>query len=222
MNHETASGMKAAERYVLGDLPPAERDDFEEHLSDCSRCMEDVWTGELFRANARAVFQDRASGRPIPKTNGWLDWFRLRPVPVLAFSGALNLAMLALVGYGLHAIPALESRVNELDRPEVSQVFRVRGLSRGAEQEFTVTRRFVASRIDLPRHYQRYAYILKDGSGSIRRSGPLTVPPDAQEMYLTLPVGGLDAGDYRLQVTGSDGGQADVIAAFLLHVQPNK
>jgi Putative zinc-finger len=222
MNHETASGMKAAERYVLDELPPAERDAFEEHLSDCSRCMEDVWADELFRANARAVFQDRASGRPIPKPNGWLDWIRLRPVPVLAFSGALNLAMLALVGYGLHAIPALESRVSELDKPEVSQVLRLRGISRGAGQEFTVTGEFATLRIDLPHRYQRYAYILEDGAGHLRRSGPLTVPPDAQEVILTVPVAGLDTGDRRLKVTGSDSGQADEIAACLLHVQSNK
>lgn len=223
MNHETALGMKAAERYLLADLPQADRDAFEEHLSDCAQCMEDVWAGELLRANAKSVFQDRSTGRPVPKTIGWLDWLRLRPVPALALSGALNVAMLAIVGYGgLHTIPALEARLNELSEPGITQEFRLRGISRGTEQEFTVTGNFATLRMDVARRYQRYAYILEDRSGRIRLAHRLSVPPDSPGMALTVPVAGLDNGDYRLKVTGSDGGQSEEVAVCVLRIQSRK
>jgi anti-sigma factor RsiW len=57
MDHKTAVRSLATERYILGELSPAERDEFEEHLSDCPECMEDVSTAEMFVANSRAVLR---------------------------------------------------------------------------------------------------------------------------------------------------------------------
>src|ERR1700688_1890740 len=98
MDHEAAMQMKASERYVVGDLPASERDEFEDHYSGCSRCMDDVWTASAFAANARAVFEGRAAIKPMAERAGWLAWLR-RPVPVLAFSAALNLALFGGLAY---------------------------------------------------------------------------------------------------------------------------
>ena len=93
MDHEMAVRLQASEKYLLGELSPVERDQFEEHLADCSRCMDEFWTTDVFAANARAVFEDRAAGRVQRKAYSWLDWFRLKAMPTLAFSGALNLPL---------------------------------------------------------------------------------------------------------------------------------
>jgi anti-sigma factor RsiW len=66
VDHKTAVQSLATERYILGELSPAERDEFEAHLSDCQQCMEDVSATDLFIANCRAVFADQA-GAAIPK-----------------------------------------------------------------------------------------------------------------------------------------------------------
>lgn len=42
MNHEEAIESLAAERYILDDLDPVERDAFEEHFFDCTQCTADV------------------------------------------------------------------------------------------------------------------------------------------------------------------------------------
>jgi anti-sigma factor RsiW len=62
VDHETAVQSLAAERYILGELSRMERDEFEEHLSECPKCMEHVSTGDIFIANTRAVFADQAAG----------------------------------------------------------------------------------------------------------------------------------------------------------------
>ena len=61
MDHETAIQMKAPERYAIGELAEADREAFEEHFAECSRCMDEVWALSAFAANARAVFRDRAA-----------------------------------------------------------------------------------------------------------------------------------------------------------------
>jgi hypothetical protein len=42
MTHDDAIETMAAERYILDDLGPAERDAFEEHFFDCTECTADV------------------------------------------------------------------------------------------------------------------------------------------------------------------------------------
>jgi len=42
MNHEEAIKTMAAERYILDELEPAERDAFEDHFFDCTDCTADV------------------------------------------------------------------------------------------------------------------------------------------------------------------------------------
>lgn len=56
MEHAQATRLQAAVRYVLGDLPQAERDSFEEHYFDCGECALDVQAAAAFADNARNVF----------------------------------------------------------------------------------------------------------------------------------------------------------------------
>src|SRR5215813_6391654 len=97
MDHEEATETKLPMKYVLGDLAPAERDAFEEHLADCSRCMDEVWMGTTFAANAKAVFRDEAAA-PVPAPHRWFQW---KPLPSFAFSAALNVVLAAGLGYGV-------------------------------------------------------------------------------------------------------------------------
>ena len=109
MDHEAAIKSQAAERYMLGELSMAERDAFEEHLADCSRCMEDAATLDAFAANARAEFA--AQSRPLLARPGFrLAGLLPRLAPVMAFSGALNLVLLAVIDYGaLRLLPSMRA-----------------------------------------------------------------------------------------------------------------
>src|ERR1044072_7052993 len=48
MKHQTCVESKVAERYLIGELPPAEREAFEQHYFECEDCAEDVRLGSSF------------------------------------------------------------------------------------------------------------------------------------------------------------------------------
>ncbi len=42
MDHNEAIQLQAAVKYVLGELSPVQRDDYEEHYFDCAECAIDI------------------------------------------------------------------------------------------------------------------------------------------------------------------------------------
>jgi hypothetical protein len=92
MDHEEALRLQAVVKYVLGELPQAERDSFEEHYFDCRECALDVHATAAFAANARHVFGEevRESGlqAAAPTRRRLFAWFR-PIVAVPAFAGLL-------------------------------------------------------------------------------------------------------------------------------------
>ena len=55
MSHEEAVQTLATERYLLGELRPELRQQFEEHLLDCQQCAFDLWAASTFLAHAKAI-----------------------------------------------------------------------------------------------------------------------------------------------------------------------
>jgi Putative zinc-finger len=100
MDHEAVVRQKMTERYLLNELAPEARDEFEEHYFDCPDCAADVHAGALFVEQSRvvmgveqrgAILSERLAAVParvpvsVPARPGWFGW--LRPafaVPVLA------------------------------------------------------------------------------------------------------------------------------------------
>src|SRR5579864_9494277 len=58
MEHSSAVQTHAVERYLLGEMPQEEREDFEEHYFTCAECAQDVRAAACFQANAREVMRD--------------------------------------------------------------------------------------------------------------------------------------------------------------------
>lgn len=99
MKHNEAIESLAAERYILDEMPDAERDAFEAHFFDCAECAEAVRDGREFAVSARECFrreQTEAEKPEARKSSPWwkFDWLRF---PILAPTAAFALA--ALVGY---------------------------------------------------------------------------------------------------------------------------
>jgi len=57
MDHNEALRQQAAEKYVLGELPPTLRDEYEEHYFECQECALDVKATTEFVDNVRAVLR---------------------------------------------------------------------------------------------------------------------------------------------------------------------
>jgi len=109
MDHTDAVRMQAVEKYILGELTPALRDQFEEHYFDCAECAVNLRAGVAFAAASRQYFAESRVLAPAADARrvGWLAW--LKPlVAVPAFA-----ALLFVVGYqNLVSIPNLKRGSN--------------------------------------------------------------------------------------------------------------
>ena len=57
MDHSEAVRLQAAVKYVLGELPPAQRDEYEEHCFDCAECALDLKAAAVFVDTTREVMR---------------------------------------------------------------------------------------------------------------------------------------------------------------------
>jgi len=221
MDHETATRLQTCERYVLGQLSKDERNEFEDHLADCVHCMADVSAADAFAANVNAVFLDRSLARELPTKRRWFDFMRFRPAPALALSGVLNLALLLSVGYAvMRVIPALQTRLATHEIPAFAAVYRLSGNTRGPAPVFTVksSTAYAIFRFDRPYPYQSYSYVL--AGRQTRRAGDLPPYTGAETGNLILPIAGLEPGEYRVRLDGSNGAKAEQIGTCILRVEP--
>ncbi len=59
MDHDMVVRQKMTERYLLKELDPAARDEFEEHFFDCKDCAFDVHAGALFVEQSKVVLAEK-------------------------------------------------------------------------------------------------------------------------------------------------------------------
>lgn len=98
MDHNQAVDLQLAVKYVLGELAPVQRDEFEDHYIDCPECAKDVHAAAAFADTAREVFREEAGDKETaparPRVQSrWFAWFRPAvALPVFA-------AMVIVVAY---------------------------------------------------------------------------------------------------------------------------
>ena len=111
MNHDEATRLMASEKYLLGELTPELREQFEEHFFECPECAVDLRAANAFIAHSRAVLagglhSKAAPARSSTQPSSWLGW--LRPgIVVPAFA-----ILLAVIGYqNLVTYPKLKQMI---------------------------------------------------------------------------------------------------------------
>ena len=180
----------------MGELSPHEREVFEEHAADCTVCLQELAAADIFAANASAVFADEAAQRAGARNRDWFSFLRPRAFPALAFSGALNIALLVFVGYGVTRMASGPD-----PRPGVSEVFTVRPPARSGESQVCAvdkSKSFATLQFDLSRPYRKYSYSL-EGVG--QSSMDVTRPSGSETLNLTVSTAGLKPGDHKFQLT---------------------
>jgi Putative zinc-finger len=203
MDHTAVVRQKMTERYLLDELDPAVRDEFEEHYFDCPECALDIRAGAQFVAHSKAILAESSEPTParaIPNRSrvGWLAW--LRP----AFAAPALALLLAVVGYqNLVTYPSLQS---ELNRPQVLPSASVNFGTWGAGGPPTTVPEgrglllFVRIPPDGP--YSRYAADLHNPGGKLVGSFTI-VPAEGQDQWpVTVPGIQREAGIYTLAVRG--------------------
>src|SRR5215475_7253487 len=87
MDHTEAVKLQAVEKYILGELAPPLRDEFEAHYFDCMECSLNLRSGVAFAAASRQYFAETVGREvvvPAPKPD-WFAWLKpLVAVPVFA------------------------------------------------------------------------------------------------------------------------------------------
>jgi hypothetical protein len=113
IDHDRIDLEVTAERYVLGQLPPAEAQRFEEHFLDCAECLERVELAERLRHGLARASVRRAAASAAAAGSLLAVWLRLARRQRLALVAA-GLALLALAA----ALPTalLRGRTARLDR----------------------------------------------------------------------------------------------------------
>lgn len=221
MDHTRATELRAAERYLLGELPAEEAEDFERHYFACAECAEAVEGGTEFIANARAVLAEQEpqmNRGPVVMRKAersskqrWWSWPQWVPV-----AAAVALAAVALY-QGAVVIPGMR-------QPQPLPAFLLSGLSRGAAATVSVPAGtgWVALSTDLPpdAHFSQYVCILTSG-GRTAASVSIGAPAAGQPISVLVPTRGLAQGDYEFAVYGidSNGQQRDKVTTSSFHFQ---
>jgi hypothetical protein len=220
MDHAEAITLKAAERYVLGDLSVSEVEEFERHFFDCSPCSEELRMLAILQDNARAAFLEQrpapSSARP-PMTEpqssrggwraafGWgLGW---------QWAGAFAGIVIALLGgfeFGLR---------RQAEAPQSISAFPLYAASRGDETVISppAGAQFYSLYLDRTwdRDYPSYRAVIRDASGAERYSVSVAAPAPGHAIYLLAPARALPAGKYTLAILGMDSaGQPADLARF--------
>lgn len=211
MDHNEAVQEMAVERYLLDELTPELREQFEEHLFDCSECSLDLRAGSLFVQEAKVQLPELAAStpgsRPVAparsprEKSDWFAW--LRP----AFAVPTFACLLAFIAYqNLATIPALRSASTEPRLvPWVSFHTGTRG---NAHLNVPADRNQGAGiLIELPQEnaYTGYAFELYDPQGrrSWRHTAVLNpAGPGMGTFSLVVPGAGLQQGSYTLVISG--------------------
>lgn len=211
MDHSEATRLQAAEKYVLGELSPAQREEYEEHCFDCADCALDLKAMAAFADNARDVLRQETSisaARYVGLArSGRFSWFRL-VVAVPAFA-----ALLMLVGYqNIVTIPRAKEEVARSAGQVFTSSFSLQKANTRGGEEVTIPIRPAESfALDFDftpsRTFESYVCRLQDESG---RSLLLVRVPGSsanKEAHLVVPARLVRPGKYHLVFFGAPGSQ---------------
>ena len=226
MDHDVVVRLKMTEGYLLGELDPEARHEFEEHFFDCPDCALDVRAAALFVEQSKVVLAETSQPvspglpvtAPIPAKPGWLAWSRP------AFAAPLMALLLAVIGYqNLVTYPQLQQARNS---PRVLAWGSLNIGTWGSGGPVISTRPgegfLLFVRIPPDGSYSRYVADLYNPGGKLEWS--LTIPASSAQDQWPVQVPGANraAGSYALAVRGvTAAGETKEVgrASFELQIQ---
>ncbi len=223
MDHTAVVRDKTTERYLLNELDPNVREQFEEHYFDCPVCAQDVSAGSLFVEHSKILLAENAKPVAVPTTpdrvtprGGWLFW--LRP----AFAAAAFALLLAVLGYqNFVTYPKLQA---ELKQPQVLPSVSVNVGTYGAGDTTIPEGNGLLLFVRIPPDsaFVRYTAELSNPAGKSEGAFTLIPAPGQDQWSVTVPAVHRQAGTYTLAVHGiTTGGETKNLGstAFQLQIQ---
>ena len=221
MDHEEAVRQKATERYLLDELDPEVRDQFEEHLFDCQDCALDLRAGAMFVEQTKVILAESPAVLAcVPVTAaakpGWFAW--LRP----AFAVPVFALLLAVIGYqNLVTYPSLVATSNQ---PQVGPWASVNVSTRGttAISLRVHTGEGFGVLVNLPPEdgFASYAADLYNPAGKKEWSRQIATASHEDTRQIYIPGHNLESGTYTLVVNGiTPGGESKELSRHPIDVQ---
>ena len=218
MEHLQAIQLKAAERYVLGELPSDLREQYEEHFFGCAECAEELSLAAAFVENSRAAMGSEPVMPPVrlplgaeqrPAASAWLGAF-LRP----SFALPVFAALLLLVAYQTFLlIPRLRGAGPQsagalaTAAPQALASFSlITAGSRGGEQLTVAVApgQPFSLYFDIPPdgHYSSYICEIVNSAGAAEYSLNISTEQAKNAVQLLIPSSSLRPGKHVLVVRG--------------------
>ena len=202
MEHTQAVGTKAVERYLLGELAPSSREEFEEHFFDCKECLEELRIGALFLDTSKEVLAtDPGLGRSRSAPRWRFQWFQ----PQYALAACM--ALLAVIGYqNFLVIPKL--RISS--SPQTLALFSLAELGARDVSEAVIapdhTKPYVLL-VDIPadESFSNYLCEILTQDGTKVLSINVSAADAKKPVPLFVPPSLLKPGAYRLLISGRSG-----------------
>jgi anti-sigma factor RsiW len=203
MNHDQAVQQKATERYLLDELDPEERDQFEEHLFDCQDCALDVRAAAMFVEQSKAALSESPTPAvvrvPVPAPQpAWFRWCRPALVmPVLA---------LLLLAFGYQNLVTVPHLMQAASVPQVGPWVSVNVGTRGPATAEVTTKPgegfSVVVNLLPDSAFASYTADLYNPAQKLEWSGQIATAPaqDARQIY--IPGRDRQPGIYTLVVQG--------------------
>jgi len=204
MDHTEAIETMAAQRYVLDEMTPEDRDAFEEHFFGCAECHADVKDGETIADTLR---REKATVHKFePRKSSYATGLAAAAaIALIAFLGFQNATMRRATEAALKPrLVASHSLQVSQTRGEEEKVFEAK-----ASEAFTLD-------FDIPPqpNAQRYVVEIVDASKRVRMSEPVTLARAQDVVYLLVPAGALSPGRYQLRIRTEPAGAPDLVSSF--------
>jgi hypothetical protein len=229
MDHSESIRLMAAEKYLLDELTPELREQFEEHFFDCQECALEVRAGAAFVEHSKVLLSGPVAVParalvPVPAKPGWFAW--LRPafaLPVLA-------TLLVVIGYqNLVTYPRLKGEVAVVDAPRLlASASLINANTRGGNKPVVSAGEgepFLLF-VDIPAEARFSSYVAELDGPTGTSEWSLTIPAETvKEMVsIRVPADHHGAGMYTLVVRGVDpsGGKGSEVGRYPFELQIRK
>jgi hypothetical protein len=202
MDHDEVVRQKMTERYLLEELDPKQREEFEEHFFDCGICALDVRAASMFVEQSKAVLGEGGkkadASSPVGAPAGWLAW--LRP----AFAVPAFALLLLVVGYqNLVTYPRMQEALNN---PQLLPSISLNMRTRGAEMHGVEASRngsfLLVVNIPPDSSYLSYIAELYDAAGNREWSLKIPASSEQDQWPIEVPAAKREAGTYTLALRG--------------------
>ena len=206
MDHDYAVRLSLVEKYLLEELPPELRDEFEEHYFDCQECATDLRATAAFLDSATTELKASSGPKPVPNPTrkSWFAWLWTPAFVVPALAACL----LVIAYQNIVTLPHFRSAIAELRTPEVlPTISLVGGNSRGGAtpsiavpgiQPFLVL-------VDIPTQdrFSSYTCLLYSPSDSLAWRVQVSAEAAKDTVSIRVPAAQRVPGSYTLVVQGN-------------------